>query len=247
MRRGSHRRCAIADPVNALLHHFGTLSAIEANCVRHCPSAGPGATADGGGENDESHRRLAKQFSSRECTRTYLALVHGCPSRIAHHSKPISRHSQKRTRMTTKASAPRRGHALCRQAQARRPLRQFALVELKIEPDARTRFAFTCRRLGIRWWARALRRAGQLRSQSNKRRSAHAATLALAEISCIAALELTIPERRIAQVSSPYQRNRDLAESLEHDRARGPRQELVSKDRARRGLSFRRRYKCRRL
>ena len=77
-------------------------------------------------KNDEAHRRLAKQFSSREVHKTYIALVHGWPKQDRGTiQSAISRHSQKRTRMTTQGlRRPRRGHALRRQAQARLPLRQ---------------------------------------------------------------------------------------------------------------------------
>jgi 23S rRNA pseudouridine1911/1915/1917 synthase len=54
-------------------------------------------------KNDESHQRLAKQFSGREVHKTYMALVHGWPKQDRGTiQSAISRHSQRRTRMTTR-------------------------------------------------------------------------------------------------------------------------------------------------
>jgi len=53
-------------------------------------------------KNDESHRRLAKQFSSREVHKTYSRWSTAGPSRIAAPFKPHQPPLQKRTRMTTK-------------------------------------------------------------------------------------------------------------------------------------------------
>src|ERR1700732_4591254 len=54
-------------------------------------------------KNDESHRRLAKQFSGREVHKTYIALVHGWPKQDRGTiQSAISRHSQRRSRMTTR-------------------------------------------------------------------------------------------------------------------------------------------------
>jgi len=165
--RGSHRRCRNRGTlVNALLHHFGTLSAIggelRPGIVHRLDRATSGLMVVA--KNDESHRRLAKQFSSREVHKTYLALVHGWPKQDRGTiQSPISRHSQKRTRMTTKGFGGRDAvthYVVKRKLDA--PYGKFALVELKIETDARTRFAFTCRRLASGGGRRALRRAGRV-------------------------------------------------------------------------------------
>jgi len=74
---------AIAAPWSiALLHHFGTLSAIGGELRPGIVHRLDRAITSGlmvVAKNDESHRRLAKQFSSREVHKTYLALVHGWP------------------------------------------------------------------------------------------------------------------------------------------------------------------------
>jgi len=78
--------------VNALLHHFKKLSAVGGDLrpgiVHRLDRATSGLMVVA--KNDESHQRLAKQFSSREVHKTYLALVHGWPSRIAAPSRAPS-------------------------------------------------------------------------------------------------------------------------------------------------------------
>jgi 23S rRNA pseudouridine1911/1915/1917 synthase len=72
--------------VNALLHHFGTLSAVGGDLrpgiVHRLDRATSGLMVVA--KNDESHRRLAKQFSAREVHKTYLSRSSTAgPSRIA--------------------------------------------------------------------------------------------------------------------------------------------------------------------
>ena len=76
--------------VNALLHHFGKLSAVggelRPGIVHRLDRATSGLMVVA--KNDESHRRLAKQFSGREVHKTYVALVHGSPKLGSwHHSE----------------------------------------------------------------------------------------------------------------------------------------------------------------
>src|SRR5271166_6762953 len=91
--------------VNALLHHFKALSGVggelRPGIVHRLDRATSGLMVVA--KNDEAHRQLAKQFSGREVHKTYIALVHGWPKRERGtiHSA-ISRHSQRRTRMTTR-------------------------------------------------------------------------------------------------------------------------------------------------
>ena len=97
--------------VNALLHHFGTLSAVggelRPGIVHRLDRATSGLMVVA--KNDEAHRRLAKQFSGREVHKTYIALVHGWPKQDRGTiQSAISRHSQRRTRMTTGASGAAR-------------------------------------------------------------------------------------------------------------------------------------------
>ena len=86
-------------------------------------------------KNDESHRRLAKQFSAREVHKTYIALVHGWPKQDRGTiQSAISRHTQKRTRMTTKGFGGREAvthYVVKRKIDS--PYGKFALIEVKIE------------------------------------------------------------------------------------------------------------------
>jgi len=123
--------------VNALLHHFKKLSAVGGDLrpgiVHRLDRATSGLMVVA--KNDESHQRLAKQFSSREVHKTYLALVHGWPKQDRGTiQSAISRHSQRRTRMTTKGFGGRDAvthYTVLRKLDA--PYGKFALVEVKIE------------------------------------------------------------------------------------------------------------------
>src|SRR3982074_3173691 len=89
--------------VNALLHHFKKLSSVggelRPGIVHRLDKETSGLIVVA--KNDESHRRLAKQFGGREVHKTYIALVHGWPKQDRGTiQSAISRHSQRRTRMT---------------------------------------------------------------------------------------------------------------------------------------------------
>ena len=163
--------------VNALLHHFKLLSAVggelRPGIVHRLDRATSGLMVVA--KNDESHRRLAKQFSSREVHKTYLALVHGWPKQDRGTiQSPISRHSQKRTRMTTRGYGGREAvtHYLVKQ-KIDSPYGKFALVELKIETGRTHQIRVHMSSLGHPVVGDALYGApGELRSQSNKRRAA---------------------------------------------------------------------------
>src|SRR5271157_3065009 len=93
--------------VNALLHHFGALSGVggelRPGIVHRLDRATSGLMVVA--KNDESHRRLARQFSGREVHKTYVALVHGWPKKQRGTiQSAISRDVQRRTRMTTRRS-----------------------------------------------------------------------------------------------------------------------------------------------
>jgi|SRR5690242_1257254 23S rRNA pseudouridine1911/1915/1917 synthase len=115
--------------VNALLHHFGTLSAVgdklRPGIVHRLDRGTSGAIVVA--RNDFAHRALAEQFRLREVTKTYIALLQG---RVARDSgtieRPISRDPQRRTRMTA-----RLGHGRAAQTNWRVLLRlgDFTLVE----------------------------------------------------------------------------------------------------------------------
>src|SRR5499427_10572765 len=65
--------------VNALLHHFATLSAVggemRPGIVHRLDKETSGLIVVA--KNDESHRKLAEQFARREVKKKYIALVHG--------------------------------------------------------------------------------------------------------------------------------------------------------------------------
>jgi 23S rRNA pseudouridine1911/1915/1917 synthase len=86
-------------------------------------------------KNDESHRRLARQFSRREVHKTYIALVHGWPKKDRGTVQTaISRDLQRRTRMTTRRSGGREAvthYLVTRKIDS--PYGKFAMLELKIE------------------------------------------------------------------------------------------------------------------
>ena len=171
--------------VNALLHHFKKLSSVggelRPGIVHRLDRATSGLMVVA--KNDESHRRLAKQFSGREVHKTYIALVHGWPKQDRGTiQSAISRHSQRRTRMTTRGFGGREAvthYVVQRKIDA--PYGKFALVELKIETGRTHQIRVHMSSLGHPVVGDALYGApGELRSQSNKRRAAGMpATLAL--------------------------------------------------------------------
>src|SRR5580692_3518608 len=91
--------------VNALLHHFATLSAVRGDMrpgiVHRLDKETSGLIVVA--KNDEAHRKLSAQFAAREVKKKYLTLVHGLVKQdqgtIA---QSISRDRVHRTRMTTR-------------------------------------------------------------------------------------------------------------------------------------------------
>lgn len=223
--------------VNALLHHFGTLSAVggelRPGIVHRLDRATSGLMVVA--KNDEAHRRLAKQFSGREVHKTYIALVHGWPKQDRGTiQSAISRHSQRRTRMTTRGFGGREAvthYAVQRKIDS--PYGKFALVELKIETGRTHQIRVHMSSLGHPVVGDALYGApGELRSQSNKRRSAGMpATMKLdRNFLHSAVLELTHPRtKERLRFSRPLPKElENLLESLENARQEGPRQEPAS-------------------
>jgi 23S rRNA pseudouridine1911/1915/1917 synthase len=223
--------------VNALLHHFGKLSAVggelRPGIVHRLDRATSGLMVVA--KNDEAHRRLVKQFSGREVHKTYIALVHGWPKQDhGTIQSPISRHSQRRTRMTTWGFGGREAvtHYVV-QRKIDSPYGKFALVELKIETGRTHQIRVHMSSLGHPVVGDALYGApGELRSQSNKRRSAGMpATLKLdRNFLHSAKLELSHPRTtELLKFSRPLPEElENLLDSLENARQEGPRPEPAS-------------------
>jgi 23S rRNA pseudouridine1911/1915/1917 synthase len=210
--------------VNALLHHFARLSAVGGDLrpgiVHRLDRATSGLMVVA--KNDESHRRLAKQFSGREVRKTYIALVHGWPKQDRGTiQSAISRHSQKRTRMTTQGFGGREAvthYSVVRKIDS--PYGKFALVELKIETGRTHQIRVHMSSLGHPVVGDALYGApGELRSQSNKRRAAGMPAILALNRNFLhsATLELTHPRTQQAlKFSRPLPKElADLLDSLE--------------------------------
>src|SRR5436309_4149206 len=122
--------------VNALLHHFGKLSAIggelRPGIVHRLDRATSGLILVA--KNDEAHRKLATQFSGRLVKKTYVALVHGWMKQDRGTiSSSISRDRVRRTRMTTRRQGGR--EAITHYTVQRRidsKFGKFTLLELRI-------------------------------------------------------------------------------------------------------------------
>ncbi len=123
--------------VNALLHHFATLSAVggemRPGIVHRLDKETSGLIVVA--KNDAAHRKLAAQFASREVKKKYIALVHGWLKKDSGTiSASISRDRVRRIRMTTKQSGGR--EAISHYHVLRRldtPFGKFTLVEVKID------------------------------------------------------------------------------------------------------------------
>jgi 23S rRNA pseudouridine1911/1915/1917 synthase len=123
--------------VNALLHHFATLSAVGGDLrpgiVHRLDKETSGLIAVA--KNDEAHRRLAEQFARREVKKTYIALVHGWPKKDhGTISASISRDRLRRIRMTTRGTGGREAvshYTVIRRLES--AFGKFTLVEVKID------------------------------------------------------------------------------------------------------------------
>jgi 23S rRNA pseudouridine1911/1915/1917 synthase len=123
--------------VNALLHHFATLSAVGGDMrpgiVHRLDKETSGLIVVA--KNDDAHRKLAAQFAKREVKKTYIALVHGWPKKDrATISASICRDPVRRIRMTTRGTGGR--EAISHYTVVRRldtAFGKFTLVEVKID------------------------------------------------------------------------------------------------------------------
>ena len=123
--------------VNALLHHFASLSAVggemRPGIVHRLDKETSGLIVVA--KNDEAHRKLAAQFARREVKKAYIALVHGSVKKDQETIvASISRDRVRRTRMTTRRAGGR--EAVSHYRVVRRidsPYGKFTLVEVKID------------------------------------------------------------------------------------------------------------------
>lgn len=123
--------------VNALLHHFATLSAVggemRPGIVHRLDKETSGLIVVA--KNDQAHRKLAAQFARREVKKTYVALVHGWPKKDSGTiSASISRDRVRRVRMTTRGTGGR--DAVSHYRVIRRldtSFGRFTLLEVKID------------------------------------------------------------------------------------------------------------------
>jgi 23S rRNA pseudouridine1911/1915/1917 synthase len=93
--------------VNALLHHFQSLSStageLRPGIVHRLDKETSGLIIVA--KNDRTHQALSEMFSSRSLRKTYLALVHGeLKQELGTINAPVSRDLMRRTRMTTRRS-----------------------------------------------------------------------------------------------------------------------------------------------
>lgn len=118
--------------VNALLHHFGTLSNVGGDLR---PGIVHRLDRDTSGvlvvaRTDKAHQALAAQFHDREIEKTYLALVHGRMKQPRGRiDAPIARDPVRRTRMTAKL---RSGRAAFTEYRVTEELGPFSFLEVGI-------------------------------------------------------------------------------------------------------------------
>lgn len=123
--------------VNALLHHFASLSGVggemRPGIVHRLDKETSGLIVVA--KNDEAHRKLAAQFARREVKKEYIALVHGFVKKDSGTiSASISRDRVRRIRMTTRQAGGR--EAVSHYTVVRRLdtlFGKFTLLEVKID------------------------------------------------------------------------------------------------------------------
>jgi 23S rRNA pseudouridine1911/1915/1917 synthase len=123
--------------VNALLHHFSTLSSVTGELrpgiVHRLDKNTSGLILVA--KSDEAHRKLAAQFAGREVKKKYLALVQGWPRRESGTiESKISRDRVQRKRMSARMETGRNAvshYKLVKKIDS--PYGKFALLEVWIE------------------------------------------------------------------------------------------------------------------
>ena len=118
--------------VNALLHHFDTLSRaggdLRPGIVHRLDRYTSGVLLVA--KNDAAHQNLAEQFASRKIEKTYLALVHG-KVKMDHGriEKPITRDPRQRVRMTARLE---RGRTAITEYRVLRRFKESTFLEVRI-------------------------------------------------------------------------------------------------------------------
>lgn len=118
--------------VNALLHRYGALSGVgdpvRPGIVHRLDRLTSGVLLIA--RTDAAHRGLARQFSSREVEKVYLALVHGrLKADQGRITTPITRDPLRRLRMTAKLA---RGRSAITEYRVLKRFEKFTLLEVKI-------------------------------------------------------------------------------------------------------------------
>lgn len=118
--------------VNALVHHFGTLSQVggelRPGIVHRLDQYTSGVLLVA--RTDVAHRALAEQFLLRTVDKGYLTLVHGqMPAEMGRMTTPIARDPVRRTRMTTKVATGRSALTMWR---VERRFEKFTYLSVKI-------------------------------------------------------------------------------------------------------------------
>jgi 23S rRNA pseudouridine1911/1915/1917 synthase len=117
--------------VNALLHHFGSLSSVSGDLrpgiVHRIDKETSGLLVVA--RTDAAHHALATQFHDRTVNKTYLALVHGRVKSAARITAPITRDPIRRTRMTCKLGT---GRSAITEYRPIEDLGRFTLLEVRI-------------------------------------------------------------------------------------------------------------------
>ncbi len=118
--------------VNALLHHFGSLSALGGDLrpgiVHRIDRFTSGVLLVA--RHDAAHRKLADQFSGRTMEKVYLALVQGrVKAEAGRIEKPITRDPSRRVRMTARLGT---GRTAVTEYKVVRRFERFTLLEVRI-------------------------------------------------------------------------------------------------------------------
>jgi 23S rRNA pseudouridine1911/1915/1917 synthase len=118
--------------VNALLHHFGTLSNVSGEdrpgIVHRIDRETSGVLLVA--RHDSAHRKLAEQFASRSVEKVYLALVQGVIAKDQGRiERKITRDPVRRTRMTTRLNE---GRTALTEYRVLRRFEKYTYIEVRI-------------------------------------------------------------------------------------------------------------------